>query len=67
MVSARAPPTGGILADEVGLGKTVMALATVMAHPRPEWQLAREFPQLLHQLCNKARRARVCCSRHSCC
>ena len=38
---------GGILGEEMGLGKTIESLACILAHPRPSKELATQQMELV--------------------
>ncbi|KPI45664.1 uncharacterized protein AB675_529 [Cyphellophora attinorum] len=45
VAEAFAPPRGGILAEEMGLGKTLAVIATVCSHPRPDMEVKSKAGQ----------------------
>ena len=50
------PPeaTGGLLAEEMGLGKTIETLALTLLNPRPQNQLTVQHQQQVQKLCTRA-------------
>ena len=52
---------GGMLAEEMGLGKTIESLACILAHPRPSKEIATERMELVRadKTVNAAHRERI--------
>ena len=50
------PPeaTGGLLAEEMGLGKTIETLALTLLNPRPKSQLTVQYQREVSKLCTRA-------------
>ncbi len=50
------PPeaTGGLLAEEMGLGKTIETLALTLLNPRPKSQLTVQYQRQVQKLCTRA-------------